>query len=321
MGDALESRAQFGTGGQVVRFSGEDLTSNLLGFVQSLTAPTGPIPSEEADRNEPLRQLRVRRNSGRAMREASVEIASSTILVRTLIDELSGFENMLLTAIVDPESLVNGDLRDKGTEPGTHSKIDRQKSLIQQLPFLVDRCDEVCHQLSLPLRPPAATWSPVSVFEYIPTLIGVLTEPLRRSVAGSLHVLTNGPSMEGFSQSILELIKNATVDRGWTVSIGFPRNTKAQLNLRGVADSLASLREFVASPRLRLWELSTPAVVSALVMDDLVFLGIGDWMIAGLQNSTDARNCALMIESRNLAENLRSCFTNAKEVLAYGRNA
>jgi hypothetical protein len=302
----------------VIRFSGEDLTSNLLGFIQSLAMPTGTIQNEEPDRNEPLRQLRVRRDSGRRVREASLEIASSTILVSSLIDELSNFEGMLLTAIVDPESLVNGDWGVKGTEPEVRSKIDRQKSLIQQLPFLVDRCDEVCHQVALPVRSPAALWSPISVFEYIPTLIGVLTEPSRRSVAGGLHILTSGSSEEGFSQGIVELIKHATVDRGWTVNIGFPKNAKARPIVGGVADCLASLRKFVASPRLRLWELSTLAVASALVLDDLVFLGIGDWMIAGLQNSRDERHYGLAAESRDFAESLRGCFTGAKEVLGHG---
>lgn len=315
IGDGLEVRVQFGCGAPVVRFYGEDLVTQWLGVIQTLTTSTGAVPTEEANHSEPLRQLRVRRIPRSASQAGAFEINSSTVPVSALIDEISGFEGVLLTAIVDPESVASRSGDKENADSQARGKVDRHKPLIQQLPFLVDQCDEICQKVSLPLRSPGAVWAPISNFEYIPTVTAVLTEATRRSVSGTLHILTNGIVRGGLSQGIVELLKLTCVERGWTVQIGFPRDATKQSVTETVPEKLASLRANVASPRLRLWQLSSAGVVSALVLDDLVFLAVGDWMSVGLGNSMSAKDCGFMVESRDFAENLRLCFQKAKEVL------
>jgi hypothetical protein len=114
---------------------------------------------------------------------------------------------------------------------------------------------------------------------------------------------------------VIDLIETAVLKHGWTIHVGLRR-------FRDTADRsftdnvLSSLRARVPSSRLRFWIMRQPPPAHALVIDDLVFIAGGDWLRSVLQPHQDDLDFGFAVESNELAESLRGCFTGAEEIVA-----
>jgi len=314
LGDGAEARILYSPRGSVLAFSGESLAAEWLGILQALPTPRVDPASTKTKYNEPLRQLRVRRETMLNNEEPTLGLGGEPRRVAQVIDDLRGFGENLLTAVVDPQVLMRApDVLDADT-PSSTLNFDRQQPLIEQLPILSQRCDDLCYNLALAPTPPWASWTHLASHELLPSLVAMLTEPSRRSVAGEIHILTSGASNE--TSSVADLIEKAVLVHGWSIQIGLP-NVPTQTRSE-VSDSiLSSIRGRIPSPRLRFWALSRPAPAHALVIDDLVFIAGGNWLGSILQPQPEATDFGFAIESREFAENLRACFVAAEEVCRY----
>jgi hypothetical protein len=317
LGDWPEVRVQYAVRSSVLQFSGASLAADWLGVIQALPARNDERDrlSQEAPASDQLRLLRIRRDTThmRQQEEARLGFGAEARSVGTVLDDLSGFGESLLTAIVDPYLLLRDLSESSEIDPRAPDlSFDRQRPLIQQVPVLTERRDLLCHHLSLSLAGPWAFWTRLSSHELIPIFAAVLTEPSRRSVEGEIHILASGLGNDACSASVLNLFEQAVIGHGWTIRVGLSRYRGREAG--PAADRvLHELRSHIPSPRLRFWELQRPAPAHALVLDDLVFVAGGDWLQSVLC-LTDRSDFGFALESRYLAESLRACFVGAKEI-------
>lgn len=312
LGDGGEVRALYAPGTWPLRFSGASLADAWRGVLQAL--PASSDEKDKARRNDPLRELRSSRYCAPSDGEAKIGIGDDAYTVTAALDELHGYGEALLTAIIDPERLLLASVGSDTDTLTTGPSFDRQRPLIDQLPVLSEECDALVYKLSLSPSPPWVLWAHLAGYELIPTLVAVLTEPSRRSVEGELHILASGVSDETPLPGIVDLIKKAVLDHGWTIRIGLSKE-KGWGAGAAPENILLSLREQITSPRLQFWALRRAAPAHALVVGDLAFIAGGNWLHSVLQQQSEANDFGFAIESRELAESLRGCFLDAEEIL------
>jgi hypothetical protein len=224
---------------------------------------------------------------------------------------------MLVNAIVDPELLIR-QYEDLPSTTDDESRgryqLESERPFAQQLPFLSENCEALCHLMSLAPAAPWAVWNRLAAHELIPMLTAVLREPLRRSVEGEIHILSSGVSEGVFAPGFITLLQNAVVGRGWTIHLGVP----CAVSRAGASDAaervLAALRTEITSPRLRLQVLLGPPPAPAVVIENLVFIAAQDWLSSLLNRGSERANFGVAIDSKELAESLRACFTGASDL-------
>ncbi len=310
IGDSSPVRIRYSSQSPVLQCAGDTLTTEWLGLLQALPAPHR-LPSPEPD-SDPLRRLRVRRSNAIIEERVTLGVGPEARSIADVVDDLRGLEESLLTAIVDPELLVQGQA-EPGNDERTSSGIsfDKQRPLIQQLPGLVEKGDEIAHHLSLSPAPPWTVWTRLAAHELMPTLIALLTEPSRRAVAGEILILASATSDTVQSAHVAALVEKAVGQLGWTLQVAVAKEPGRSIG--DITKALSGLRGRVGSSRLRLWCIDTLPPMPAVIIDDLVFVVGGDWLRSVLRQD-EGTDFGFAIESQDLAERLRAYLVDAQEI-------
>jgi len=313
--DTAEVRFRAVPDSSVLRFSGDAWVAEWLGMVQSFPAAgtSNSNGSVASDAREVLRQLKVPRHTTSDGDVNELPSESQTGAVAKLMDGLRAFSNDLMTAIVDPDLLRRSFHGDTTDEMLPAANLDKQRPLAEQLPFLFQRCEDLCHDLSVALTAPLSLWSPLGPHDIVPTLVAVLTEPRRSPVESSIYILS--PTRVSGEQitAVGNLIKQAVGECGWVINLGLPASPSTDAHAMDLAEALKNLTQDVSSPRFRVFLLSKTPPAHALVLNDLVFIAVGGWLPAlTRQRETDF---GFAIESAVLAESLRTYFTNTRQIV------
>jgi hypothetical protein len=292
-----------------LRFSGHRIAAEWLAIVQGMPAANDHRAPEE----EAFHHVYAGRRTVRLDDTATLGVSAEALTLGQVIDRLRGFQETLLTAIVDPEGLAHEAGWDVPEAPETTlSKISGDQSLLQRLPGLAEQCDELQHHLSLAPAPPWAFFSRLAGHELLATLVALLSEPDRRVVEGDIHILTEEFGQLVASPVLLRLLEHAVLNQGWNVTIGLP-HPEGGINAT-LLDVVSRLRTTIPSPRLqfRLLGLGVPA--HAIVIDNLVFLAGGDWLSQSVLTVSRRSDFGFAFENWEMAETLRTCFAGATEL-------
>jgi len=248
-----------------------------------------------------LRRLRVRKEPGRE--SVRIGMGDESRPLYTLPQQLQAFRDLLMIAIVDPESVS---VTPTGDSP---VKFDSRLSIGSQMPDLVEKLNKLSHELELRPHAPWLYWSRLGTHDLLPTLTAVLTEPRRRTVNGEIHFVASAVRIPPQSPAILDLLEEA-VGRGWTIHLGLGSDRIAECEAE-----LRSLRSRIPSVGLRIWKLPHPVPAHAIVIDDSVFLSVRDWLSTMLEQTLDGASVGFAIEGAHFADTLRSSFKWGQEVM------
>jgi hypothetical protein len=295
----------------LIQCEGERLASEWLTTIQTLPMPKGDPENKEI--SNLLRSLRIRRVAIPESENVRLGAGADGPTIGAALNELRAFGESLLTAIVDPELVMREAAGRVEVTPSVQvTNFDRQQSLLQQLPVLLERLDVLSHYFSLSPAPPFAFWTRLNAYELGQAMIAMLTEPGRRSVQGQISILTQSIGLEALSPDLLNLIDSAVVAHGWSIQVGIfvSRAQRVdQLNAAGLP-----VRGRIPSSRLRFFALNQPVSAYALIIDDVVFMSSIDWFQSVLQQGLESTNFGFAIESRELAESFRTYFVGAPEM-------
>jgi hypothetical protein len=295
---------RYASGSSVIDMYGESIGNEWLGIVQSLKLV--PLGDDQAGEMTLLRRLRVRKEPGRE--SVRIGTGSESRPMYTLPQQLQGFRDVLMMAIVDPDMV--------SIEPGvparvaSSEKFDSNRSIGEQIPALTEKLGELSRQLELRPNAPYLYWSRLGTHDLLPTLTAVLTEPGRRSVTGEIHFLVSAVRIPDEAPTILELLENAVGQQGWTIHIGLGAD-----RANDCEKELQSLRRRIPSVGLRLWRLPQAVPAHAIVIDNLVFLSVRDWLSTILEQPLDSANVGFAIEGAHLADTLRAAFKWGEELM------
>jgi hypothetical protein len=188
-------------------------------------------------------------------------------------------------------------------------EIDRELPLSSQVPDLVAQAQATANLL---VREPAAPWvyaARLTAFEREAAFLGAMTEPSRRAVGGTLHLITSADPASVSRAEFKQLLRLATVDNNWCVCLGVAR-ARDEAAHAILETSLRELKDQVGSMRLQIMVLADPLPCHAIVIDDLTLLSGADWLVsAGATESNP--DFGFAIDSRSFAESVRSYFVGA----------
>jgi outer membrane biogenesis lipoprotein LolB len=122
-------------------------------------------------------------------------------------------------------------------------------------------------------------------------------------------ILAEDTGERPLSNTLLELLEDATVSHGWTVHIGIERSRVNEL--RKIIQSLAAR---LPISRLKLWALGQAAPARALIIDNVVLLSSVDWLQLLSRINVDTSSFGFAFESADFAESLRACFIGAERI-------
>ena len=288
--------------GQALELAGTGIASECLGVLQSL----GPFQEGGESIEQLVRRWRVRRTPRQGLDEVRFGVGPDARSAAQLVGDLRAFGESLVTAIVDPELLVQ-EAAGGGGGRGAAVSVDRSRTIAQQVPSLCERREVLAHQLSLAPSTPWASWVRLSSFELLPSLLAVLSEPRRRAVAGELHVLASDIAPGALSTPVGELLQRAVLQDGWSVSMLVDRPEESR---REATDAeVRAIQERLGAGRLQILAASPNVPVNALVLGDLVFAAGESWLAEVV--AARANLAGFGIESRDLAESLRARFARA----------
>jgi hypothetical protein len=309
LSDNAQIQLRYSPRAAVLRFTGERIAADWLALIQSLRPPLQGDPRMESP--DQLRRLRIRRDLSSNLDEARLGGSSNAPTVATIVDNLRSFGETLFKAIVDPEQVMLEYTRSERDASPPESSFNRRYSLIQQLPFLSQNVDELSYHVSLAPAAPWAFWTRLIEHDLLPTLIAMLTEPSRHPVEREIYILAHDIGRETQLPNFRSIL-GSLVDSGWSVHIGLhvPGGGALPNTITAFLDAFS---QYIASLRLKLWNLTRPIAAHALVRDDVVFLAGGDWLNSVLQQKSRS-DFGFAFESRELAEDLRATFIAAAEI-------
>lgn len=299
IGDSTDVMMRFHPNSRPVRLSGVTCASEWLAFLQTLENPAA-----EQQMLDPFRRLQV--NQLAADRALAVRLGThdGARSVKLAVEELRSFQQMLLTAIVDPEAFVPAS--DSSPEAGA-TRFERDATLGEQLPLLFESCTQLSESLRhIPLAP-AACFTRFEGHELLNVLVSVLLEWTRQLAEDEIHMIVSQLSLKNISPELTLLLAEA-VGRRCTVHIGVGQDRSE------VSPVLSELRVRIPSHRLRFWHLGEPAPLHGLVIRDLTILIGGDWLETVLEEVGGPPDFGLGIESQSFAESTRALFAGAKEL-------
>ncbi|HZF52191.1 MAG TPA: hypothetical protein VE093_26235 [Polyangiaceae bacterium] len=311
--DSAESRLRQGPTAPILQMSGSAFASELLLITQLLAAQKNET-EEDHQLAGLIRRFRPHQDTILVRDDARLGGGTDAPTAASVLDELRGYLDMLLGAIVDPGGHAQGDT-DAEEDPGAqrvNPKFSWRQPLGLEMPRLGDQRDRLAYHLSLAPSEPWCLWSGLPGHQILSVLIAMLTEPQRRRVAGELVLLTTCLGANLSQTSIPGLIEAAVKEHGWVLTIAWAATGDGAID-RCSLEQAEALRAKIPSPRLQFRRFSGSVPAHAIVLNDVVFLAGGAWLGDVLEPGKSP-GFGFAIESLTLAETLRSQVAEATEI-------
>ena len=319
LGDGAGLRLRHGPDAPVIQLRGSEMVNHLLRTLQAREVaphPGDPGQEDSQERNRAsgvLRRLQPRQDTVFGRLDARLGSAADAPPVASVRDEVRGYLDLLLRAIVDPagsrRAAREGETAEKTPLP--RAPRDSQTPLSQTLPELAEARDVLVNRLSVAPTAPWCTWSGVPDHQLLSLLMAVVNEPSRRLVAGHLVLMTTAISEHAQRSTLPECLEVAVTKRGWIVTVAWG-TTGDEATDRTSLEQAAALRARIRSPHLRLRRFAGAVSAHALVLGDIVFLSAADWL-CGVLEPERRPSFGFAIESLTVAETLRAVVLDASE--------